>query len=322
MRFSQFVVFLTLLTSLLACSTDGENDSAKDESNTITLSGHQQRDTVFLNFDIPERTILAKRTGKLERLVESPEIKKNSLLIQFDDYDAFIELSGEKESLKEEITNTFNNVPKSLKLIEKKWRDFANKLTPDKLTPSLPEIEYKEEAGLIEETHIQEMYQSIQKKELSITNYFQLSPEDGFITNVYAHSDDNVKKNNLLISYHPKKVTVTAKASFVLSKSIQKQLAANLQIRVPVEKEVILAKTDNQITYQLTLKQKVNVKNFPKYFIVNHDDNVFSIPKEFVDSSKSVLLISEKGTTKRKVIEKNGTYFIYDSSITITLQKP
>ncbi|AEA42696.1 hypothetical protein [Fluviicola taffensis] len=322
MKFCQFIVFLPILLNLSACSTEDENGSNEKTPNRLTLSGNQQRDTVFLDFDIPERIILAQRTGKLERLLENPELKKNSLIVQFDDYDAFVEISGEKETLKDEITNAFNNAPKSLQAIEKKWRDFANKLSPDKLMPNFPKIEYKEEAEFIEKTQIQEIYQTIIKKELSIKNYFQVSKEDGFITKVYAHTDDNVKKNTPLISYHPKKATVTTKASFILTKSIQQKIETNFAVRTPVLGEHILKKEDHQITYAITLREKVTPKNLPKYFIINLDENLFTVPKEFVGANNTVLFVSDKGTIKRKVKYKNGTYFFSESKNTITLQRP
>lgn len=322
MKFCRYVVFLSILLNLPACSTEDENNSNKNTSTTLTLSGNQQRDTVFLNFDIPERIISAQRTGKLERLVENPEFKKNSLLVQFDDYDAFVEISGEKETLKDEITNAFNNAPKSLQAIEKKWRDFAKKMSPDKLIPPFPSFEYKEEAEFIDKTQIQEIYQTILKKELSINNYFQMSKEDGFITKVYAHTDDNVKKNTPLIAYHPKKAKVTAKANFVLTKSIQQKIETNFAVRTPVLGEHVLKREDHQITYGITLSEKVTLKNLPKYFIINLDENLFTIPKEFLGANNSVLLVSNQGTTKRKVTFKNGAYVLSESENSITIKRP
>ncbi len=319
MKIIPFVVFLSLLSIQASCSDAPEKNVNDASQKTITLSGKQQRDTVFLTFSIPEKTIRAKRTGKLERLVERPEFKKNSLLVQFDDYDAFVELSGEKEALKEDLTNVINTFSPSLKPIEKKWRDFANKLTPDKITPAFPTLEYKEEAGVIEEAKIGEKYLAIQKKEAAVQNYFQLSPEDGFMITANAHTDEYVKKGETLISYHPKKVKVRAEAIFPLTQSILKQIKSNLSIRIPVDAIKIIRTSAGRVTYSLTLNQRLDPKICPKYLIINQDQNAFRVPKEFVRKNKKAAVVGEKDL--QPVYYQNGNYVIYSEKSSLTIQK-
>jgi hypothetical protein len=289
---------------------------------TLKIAGQQQRDTIFLHFNILEKSILAQKTGKLERLMEGPDFKKNDLLVQYDDYDAFVELSGAKESLKEEITNQVINFPKSLQPVADKWRNFAASFSPDKMIPKFPKMEYKEEVGFIESTTILEQYQSLQKKEVAIKNYFQVSSEAGFITETLAKSTDYVKKNKVLIHYQPKKITVVAKADFPLTSKIQTQIATNFSIRVPIEKNQILQKKEKQINYLLTLNQKIDPKMCPKYVIINQDQNSFTIPKEYIGADGTVLLSSKNGTQKEKVSKKNGAYFLSRSESTIEIKKP
>lgn len=320
MKVIRFVVFLPILLLLFSCSDADEKSSDNDSKKVITLSGKQQRDTVFLHFIIPKKTIRAQRTGKLERLVEGPEFKENSLLIQFDDYDAFVELSGEKETLKEDLTNQINSFPKSLQPVEKKWRDFASKLTPDRLMPNFPVLEYKEEAEMIEEAKIQEKYQVIQKKELAVQNYFQLSKEDGFITKLHAHSGDYVKKDRPLITYHPKKIKVIAEASFPLSKSISKQIKSNLLVRIPVDQVKKKQVSPTKISYSLTLNQKLDPKICPKYVIVNHYQNVFHVPKEYIGKDQQVRVVGKDAPYQAYV--RNGEYFIYSKEASLQIQLP
>lgn len=320
MKAIRFVVFLPILFVLFSCSDEDEKNIQNNSEDIITLTGKHQRDTVFLSFTIPKKTIRAKRSGKLERLVESPEFKKNSLLVQFDNYDAFVELSGEKEEFKEDLINQIDNLPKSLNPVEKKWRDFANKLTPDRMMPAFPTIEYKEEAGLIKEAKIEEKYKAIQKKELSVQNYFQLSSEDGFIMKVHAHTDDYVKKGKSLITYHPKKIKVTAEASFPLSKSIVKQIRTDLLVRVPVEKVTRIHSSPTKMSYLLTLNQKLDPKICPKYVIVKQDLNVFHVPKEFIGKDKKVTVVGD--STLYEAYLENGEYFIYSNSPSLKVQRP
>lgn len=319
MKVIRFVVFLALLFLQFSCSGENDSDLNDTSDKTITLFGKQQRDTVFLTFSIPRKTIRAQRTGKLERLVENPEFKRNNLLVQFDDYDAFVELSGEKEELKEDVTAQLDNLPKSLQPIEKKWRDFASKLTPDKLMPDLPAFEYKEEADLMTEAGIKEKFLSIHKKELAVQNYFQLSPEDGFIIQTFAQTDDYVKKNKTLIVYHPKKIKVTAEAAFPISKSIARQIKTDLSVRIPVDKIQRIRTTPTKITYSLVLNQKLDPKICPKYVIVNQDQNVFHVPKEYIGKDKKVMVSGEK--EPRQAYFENGEYYIYSEKSALKIQK-
>lgn len=319
MKGFRFVVFLSILSVQFSCSSENDGNSNNSSDQIITLSGKQQRDTVFLSFIIPEKIIRAQRTGKLERLVETPEFKKNSLLVQFDNYDAFVGLSGEKEALREDLTNQLDNLPESLQPIEKKWRDFASKLTPDKMTPAFPSMEYKEESAFIEEAGIVEKYQAIQKKELAVQNYFQLSKEDGFITKVYAHTDDYVTKNKPLIAYHPRKIKATAESAFPLSKSITRQIKSNFVVRLPVDSVKIIKRSTTKINYSLFLHQAINQKNCPRYFIIMLDKNVFHVPKEYVGKDRKVIVSGEK--EQLQAYHKNGEYLIYSKKPVLKVQK-
>lgn len=318
MKKSRFVVFL-LLFILPACS-GGEDHSLHDDSDqTLNISGIQQRDTVFLTFNIPQKTIRASRTGKLERLVETPEMTKNSLLVQFDNYDAFVEISGEKEALKEELNDRLNQLPASLRSIEKKWRDFAEKLTPDRTMPDFPAYEYKEEAAFMDGTPIRDQYRSIHKKELALQNYFQLSTEDGFIIQAFAHTDDQVKKNSPLLLYHPRKITVTAEAAFPITKKISQQIKSDLLLRIPVERAVKQRTSPQKVTYSLTLNQRLDPRICPAYVIINHEENAFRVPEDFVGKQNQVTLEGSK--EQLTAYRKNGSYYVYSKQPSLTIRK-
>lgn len=322
MKIVRYAVFLQILFTLFSCSSGDEKETEPTLPQSITLNGKQQRDTVFLHFDIPEKTIRAQRSGKLERLVEDPAFRKDNLLVQFDDYDAFVELSGEKEALKEDLTNHMNNIPPNLKPVEKKWRDFSGKLTPDKMMPALPVFEYKEEAAFLEDIRIREKYDALHQKELAIQNYFQLSSEDGFITKAHAHTDQYVKKNQPLLSYHPKQIKVTAEALFPFSKSIRKQITTDLLVRLPVEKAKTLHTSSSKTVYLLTLNQKLDPQICPKYVIINQDRNAFRVPKDFVGKDKKVRILTENGIVKQAVYRKNSEYVVYSKENPIRVQRP
>lgn len=323
MKIIRFVVFLSFLSILTAsCSTENEKDAPDHLPETITLTGTQQRDTVLLKFDFTQKTIRAKRTGKLERLIETPEFKKNDLLVQFDDYDSFVELSGEKESLKDELLGKVDNFPKALQPIEKKWRDFANKLSPDKILPAFPEIQYKEEAGVLEEINLVTKYNTLLKKETEIRNYFQLSPENGFIMERFAKSDDYVKKDQVLMIYHPENLKVTASAAFPLTKNIQKQIHTDFIVRIPIDTQQVIKRNAHQITYLLKLNQPIHARILPKHIIVNRDQNVFRVPKNYVGKDSKVKVITSKGIEKKATHFRNGEYLLYHTEASLQIQKP
>lgn len=323
MKILRFVVFLSTLSALISsCSTENEKEASDHLPDTITLTGTQLRDTVLLHFDFTQKTIRAKRTGKLERLIETPEFKKNDLLVQFDDYDSFVELSGEKESLKEELLGTVDHFPKALQPIEKKWRDFANKLSPDKMLPPFPEVQYKEEAGVLEEINLVGKYNSLLKKEAEIGNYFQLSPENGFIMERFAKSDDYVKKNQALIAYHPERLKVSASAAFPLTKNIQKQIHTDFAVRIPIDTQQVVKRNAHQITYLLKLNQPISAKVLPQHIIVNRDQHVFRIPKKYVGKDLKATIITSKGTEKRSTQLRNGEYLLYHTETSLQIQKP
>lgn len=323
MKQLQFVVFLAFLSILaVSCSAENETDPSDNIPQTVTIPGNQQRDTVFLHFDFREKIIRAQRSGKLERLIEKPEFSKNSLLVQFDDYDAFVALSGAKESLKEALQDKIDQFPKALQPVEKKWQDFAGKLGPDKTLPAIPAYQYKEEAGFLEEIRLTEQYNDLLKKEAEIRNYFQLSPETGLLIETFAKSGDYVRKNQPLISYHPKKVNVTATASFKLTKNIQHQLETNFVVRLPGDSIRILKRASGEIQYRFNLIQKINPKMMPAYFIVNQDQHMFIIPEKYVGKDRKVTVETADGTEQKTASLKNQEYVLFSTERALTVRRP
>lgn len=323
MKILRFVVFLALLLTLtVSCSTESKKEAPDHLPETITLTGTQQRDTVLLQFDFTPKILRAKRTGKLERLIETQEFKKNDLLVQFDDYDSFVELSGEKESLKEELLGKIDQFPKALQPIEKKWRDFANKLSPDKMLPPFPEVQYKEEAGIVEEIDLVNKYNSLLNKEAEIRNYFQLGPENGFIMEQFAKSDEYVKKNQALISYHSEKLKVTASAAFPLTKNIQKQIRTDFEVRIPIDTLQVIKRNAHQMTYLLKLNHPINARILPKHIIVNRDQQVFRVPKNYVGNDSKVTIITSQGSEKKATHFRNGEYLLYHTETSIRIKRP
>lgn len=318
-----FIVFLAISFALTtSCSAEDEENAADQLAQTITVPGIQQRDTVFLRFDLREKRILAQRTGKLERLIEKPDFPKNSLLVQFDDYDAFVALSGEKESLKEELLNNIDQFSPALRPVDKKWRDFANKLGPDKILPVMPAYQYKEEAGTLEEMHLTDKYNALLKKETEIRNYFQMSTESGFVLKTFAKSGDYVKKNQPLMSYHAQKVTVTADATFKLTKTIQKQLETNFVVRLPGDSIRMIKRTPRQVTYLMSLRQKIDPKIMPAYFIINRDEHVFIIPGKYIGKGSQVKVVTAKGTETRTTTLRNGEQVLFGQEKVMTVERP
>ncbi|MDR0802846.1 hypothetical protein [Fluviicola sp.] len=323
MKQIQFVVFLAILSVLTtSCSTKNETDPSDNIPQMITISGNQQHDTVFLHFNFRQKTIRAQRTGKLERLIEKPEFTKNSLLVQFDNYDAFVALNGEKESLKEELLGKINLFSQALQPVEKKWQDFASKLRPDKVLPAIPTYQYKEEAEFLEGINLTERYNNLLEKEAEIKNYFQLSTENGFLTETFAKSGDYVKKNQSLIKYHPKEISATADASFKLTKNIQNQLKTHFIVRLPCDSLRVLKYSSGEIQYLLNLNQKINPKMVPRYFIVNQDQYAFIIPEKYIGKDKKVTIETDKGTEQKTASLRNKEYVLFSMEKALIIRRP
>jgi len=75
-----------------------------------------------------------------------------------------------------------------------------------------------------------------------------------------------------------------------------------------------------KITYSLTLNQKLDPKICPKYVIVNQEQNVFHVPKDFVGKDKKVKVVGEK--MPYLAYSKNGDYLIYSDAFSLKIQRP
>lgn len=306
--------FIELTASLLlfsSCGSELNKDDSKP-STTQTIYGKQYRDTVFLDYTFFEKTVRAQQEGKIERLLESPTFNQKNLLVQYDDYEEFVVLSGGKEALKEKILVAVQNFPEPMKPIKKKWSDFAQSITPGKILPSFPSFQYKEEAGTIWELKIIDEYNELLKQEHAIQDYFQMSTEAGILTERYAKSGDYVKKNSKLLSYIPRKTTINAHASFEITSEDRKQIETNLAIHLPLEDIRLKQLTKNNVSFNASLTQKITIKNLPAYFIITRNVFEFEIPAELVNADETITIVTEKGLVKKKIHKQKNTFVHFD----------
>lgn len=319
MRFRLHLFCSSVILLIISSCTSDSGNNPKADLSSISLQGKQCRDTVSLHYNFTEKTIRAQEEGKIEHLFDGSTFDKKILLVQFDDYDAFVSLSGNKEALKEKILASTQKFPESLNPIKKKWTDFAQNLSPEKTLPPFPSFQFKEEAGAMWEANIIDEYNALILQERAIGNHFQLSTEAGVLVKRFAKSGDNVKKNARLLTYIPQKSIVIAQSNFDLSPDDQKQIASNLEVRLPLD--VLSEKTHskNNLHLQVNLTQKITIKNLPSYFIIPRQLFEFDIPASAVDSNGKITLQTGE-TTKTVVVQKTSrgyTYKSQKSSITV-----
>lgn len=296
------------------------NPSAKpvaQKPNTITIDGKKITDTVLLSFHIPRHTIYNDQSGKVERIVEKKFVSKNELLVQFDNYDEFVNLSGEKETYKDDLSTAINQLPKELTNLKQKWEEFEKAITPDKLLPPFPTVQFREESDWVLRRKLSEKYNKLLTVEKKIRNYFITAPFEGNILKTYVKQGDFIEKNTkiALIQAAKGEVCFVSKSNFegisknALYQSLSKQLKT----------ELIAWEKQRKDTICMKFRSLAPITKTPKKILLQKTDYAFEIPSEFI--SKNNMVVYEVNGIKQnhKIVTIDGNSYLYCSEKQITL---
>lgn len=120
------------------------------------------------------------------------KFRKNQLLFQVNNREAFEKMLADKTTLKQKIDEILDLVPSSEK---EKWEAFSVSLGPASLIAAFPEISNPQEKQLITSQNIEKDYQKIKKQEAAMADYFYIAPFDGKILELYAPVGIKLLKN-------------------------------------------------------------------------------------------------------------------------------
>lgn len=172
--------------------------------NTIELQG-----TV-----VPEKTtpVAFKVGGTLENgeedFLKGMKFRKNQLLFQVNNYDAFVKMQGSKQALKEKLNAQLSKLSGTS---QERWKNFTASLEPVSLIADLPTAQTAEERELIQ--NISEDHQQIKRQEAGMSAYFYIAPFDGIVIERSVKEGEHVApKQTVAQIARPGKMLVKCKA--------------------------------------------------------------------------------------------------------------
>lgn len=131
---------------------------------------------------VPEKTtaVAFEVGGTLENGEEDfrkgMKFRKNQLLFQVNNYDAFVKMQRSKQALKEKLNAQLAKLDGSS---QEKWKIFTASLEPVSLVADLPTAQTAEERELIQS--ISKDHQQIKQQETGMSAYFCIAPFNGIV---------------------------------------------------------------------------------------------------------------------------------------------
>ena len=109
------------------------------------------------------------------------KFRKNQLLFQVNNRDAFLKMLSGKKALKLEVENMMQEMGSGFPAEKNKWIAFTASLGPETLIDDFPQVKTAEEQKLVNEKVIQETYQKVKKQESAMSDYFYIARFDGIV---------------------------------------------------------------------------------------------------------------------------------------------
>jgi hypothetical protein len=317
---TSFLIWLFCLWVISACSN--EANELPQSKKTQQSIGLPSSDTVSIDLQLIKKQLVAHQAGTIERIVEKEQFKKGELLVQFDNYDAFVELSGKKESYKEDVNKFLLSIPENLSRIKQKWSKFEQSISAVRLLPSFPEIEFREEAALLSRTRIILDYNTLVKEEKQLKTYFIVAPKDGFSISTRFKAGDRVLINEKILTYTETKANIKLSSNTGFSKNAIIKLKNNIESQL----HCTIIKWDSiqaqKHVVEILLSKPIQPNEIPDFWVINSSQYEHLVPLEFINANNQALVKTIQGTRLVKVFKRGGKNRIISSSQNIELIQP
>ncbi len=123
------------------------------------------------------------------------KFRKNQLLFQVNNREAFLQMLSEKSSLSEKISAMLPEIESRFPAEKEKWNPFLASLGPATLIGDLPEVKTVEEEKLINSHGVFEAYRKIKNQEAAMADYFYIAPFDGIVLERSSKAGAKIRKN-------------------------------------------------------------------------------------------------------------------------------
>jgi hypothetical protein len=200
--------------------------------------------------------LLFKVAGKLEKgeidFQREKQFKKNQLLCQINNRNAFLQYLDEKKQFQNRCDDANKILEKLLSPTEMvKWKVFAASLPENQLIADFPVIKNQEEQKIADNFNLLKNYKEIKKTESNMSNYFYLAPFDGKIIENKTKVGQHIDKNQLVAK-------MVATSSRILKVEMDSSDFANIKSVQEIWVEA------GSLKYELDWKTKTVVRNGAK----------------------------------------------------------
>lgn len=149
----------------------------------------------------PARTVTVafQVGGKLEKgqvpVTEGAEVKKDQLLFQINNREAYAEMTRKKTVFAEKMAGLMTEIEQRFPSEKWKWLRFAEELKPRYTLPEMPKFASSDERYFMMQHAVLSEFAALQQAELHMVRYFYLAPFDGIIRKITCQPGDLVRPN-------------------------------------------------------------------------------------------------------------------------------
>lgn len=311
-------IFLHLIT---ACN---ENNPAANQPvvEKMVLNGTPQKVNASVDFSLNKFSIYASKSGKIEYLYADNIVSTNSLLVQYDNYDFFVELNGSKETFHDKLETMLRNFPESLKPVYKKWEAFAESISPRNTLTPFPSFKFREEADYFLRTTLIEEYNALLLQEKQMSSYFQRSTKNGILIKKFVTQGQQVDKGKLLFTFLQPDAILSISGHYEFDQNGIKQLQNELKKAYQLHFIQLFSQTNTTITFRVKFTPSSIQKLANTKISFNLNEYKYKVPKTHVQANGKVRVKEGNSENEVSVLTQNNTSILFSKDSQLVILPP
>lgn len=216
-------LYLFAAVILLGSCGDGTPKADSGKGTVFSLNGTVLQSSAQLIEQPLETKLKSPVKGTIEALYQKKHYRKGEVIIRFSNQEEFRSYEQDFQHLHSSLQEAIDHFSPAMDPVKDKWAHFLNSLDLTRAPETFPRLEYKEEAGALEEFNVIVNYKQVLTSYLHMEDYFVRAPGDGFVYNWKTTSGKQLNHGTEIGTFYPSVFQIRYQSDqFIDSNKLQK----------------------------------------------------------------------------------------------------
>lgn len=278
-------IYFLIAAILLGSCGDRTPKTDSGKNTVLSLNGTVLQSSAQLIEQPLEKKLQSPTEGTIEALYQKKHYRKGVVIIRFSNQEAFRKYEQDFQRFQSSLQEAINHFSPAMDPVRDKWVRFLKTLDLTQAPEAFPKLEYKEEAGALEEFNVIINYKQVLKSYLQMEDYFVRAPGNGFIYNWKTASGKRLSKGSEIGTFYPSSFYIRYQSDEVIDTNMLSTIKTLLEAK-KIQVLSMKSETEKIVVLQVQITLPEQRKDIPLEIPTDTTRYRFVIPEKLIKNGK------------------------------------